>query len=146
MTTPDVPQTLHELLRLALDDFDIVTQQPDVKVEMGLWKRTSQDNVCHLCLAGAVMRNTFNIAQDVDGLSLDAFFTQPWVWAFTAIDHMRMGYVENALLFLKYDKITFDEKCKARKLDFDPTSYYRNPAKWRTEMEKLYLDLKADNL
>jgi hypothetical protein len=143
---PDVPKTLHELLRLALDDFDIVTKQSDVKVDMSTWKYTNKDNVCLLCFAGSVMRNTFKMEENINSSLFDVFFTKPWVMAFFAIDSMRKGHVKSALSFFKMHEITFDEKLKAEKLDFDSTYYHNDPAIWRDEMENLYEKLKEAEL
>jgi hypothetical protein len=92
------------------------------------------------------MRNTFKLEEDVDVLVPNEPFTKPWVMAFFAIDNMRAGHIESALSFFKMHGITFNEKLKAEKLNFDPTYYHNDPAKWRDEMENLYEKLKEAEL
>ena len=56
-----LPNTLHELLSLALKDLKKCEKDDDYKIEMSVWHEPNQGTnigVCEVCLAGAVMAKT----------------------------------------------------------------------------------------
>lgn len=52
--------TLHELLALAIEDFEAIRKNLNYKINMAFWHYRS-DNCCYVCMAGSVMANKFNV-------------------------------------------------------------------------------------
>lgn len=70
MTKP--PETLHELLALALADYDIVSQQPGYAINMNSWHTPKdKERTCHVCLAGCVIARTLQYDKDTCAEFLD---------------------------------------------------------------------------
>ena len=60
-----LPDTLHELLDVALKDIDEVYKDPGYEVDMGRWHQTGADGVCYVCFAGAVIAKTLKVDKSV---------------------------------------------------------------------------------
>lgn len=56
----ELPSTLHELLRVALDDMRKCMNSGDYVLDMDVWHSVEMDTDgrCHVCMAGAVMAQT----------------------------------------------------------------------------------------
>jgi len=107
MSMDDV-ETLHELLRLAIDDLKLCYADPDVEVGMDEWLAyDAVKNVCEVCLAGALVLKGTHMASAVPTAEAVAAGTawshqlidpgddvRPWM---RALDYIRMGQLGLAL-------------------------------------------------
>lgn len=63
-----LPDTLHGLMRVALDDLRLCAKDPCYKIHMGSWHRPRQDRngneACWVCMAGAIMAQTLQVPPD----------------------------------------------------------------------------------
>ena len=87
--------TLHELLALALDDFEKVLRDPRYAVQMGDYHMPDeQGRKCHVCLAGAVMAKSLG-ASPAERVSPHNFPEEVGE-RLDALDDLRMGEVLGA--------------------------------------------------
>ena len=106
MTEPiAVPEKLSDLIRLAIADGRKLYQErageylPDAYMFHEFGYDSQQDKkVCHVCLAGAVMAGTLH-ADTRDSLKPIDFDT-PWTKALHALDWVRQGLYDSALINL----------------------------------------------
>jgi hypothetical protein len=95
----ELPNTLHELLYIALCDLEKVEKDPRYRIEMEVWHNfNGLNNTCKVCLAGAVLAKTCDIPLESNSWEL---FDLPWRHL-RAIDWLRKGYINTAYLIL-YD-------------------------------------------
>ena len=83
-----LPDTLHELLSLALDDLEKVIKDDRYNVDMGTWHEPIEGK-CSVCLAGAVMAKTIKISEIQDTVPKD--LEEEIHLKLYAIDSLRMG-------------------------------------------------------
>ena len=106
MTEPiAVPEKLSDLIRLAIADGRKLYQErageyyPDAYVFHEVGYDSQQDKkVCHVCLAGAVMAGTLHT--DTRDSLIPSDFDKPWTKALYALDYVRLGLYDNALIAL----------------------------------------------
>ena len=55
---PDKPS---ELIRLALGDLKKIESKPNYSVDMDVWVEPGRDDICRVCLAGAVLVERYDI-------------------------------------------------------------------------------------
>jgi hypothetical protein len=84
---------LSELIRIAVRDCQVCEADPNYKLNMGVWKVT-KDDVCEVCMAGAVLAKTLCFEDDVRSLGLRL---EPVAAALSAIDSVRIGDIWAAL-------------------------------------------------
>lgn len=68
MNLRSLPDKLHELLEVALNDLILCEQDPTYSVNMGWWHEKDpyvNPDVCLVCLAGTVIAKTLNVHPDV---------------------------------------------------------------------------------
>lgn len=71
MTT--LPKKKSELLRLAVNDVLRCKEEPGKYIlDMGTWYRKDGIELCHVCMAGAVMAQTLKMDPIIEQCSLDA--------------------------------------------------------------------------
>lgn len=58
-----LPKNILELTKLAIADLEKVEKDPNYRVDMGEWHTPSGD-ICLVCLAGAVMSQTFEMSPE----------------------------------------------------------------------------------
>ena len=56
-----LPKKPSVLLRLALKDLEVCRNSPDYTISMGHWYYKDADDLCSVCLAGAVMSQTLGL-------------------------------------------------------------------------------------
>ncbi len=139
-----LPDKVHELLRVALDDLDEVKKLPNVKADMRHWVMPCDDGTCHVCLAGAVMLNSLDCPiPKADGYSPLNMIqnNQGLIDKLYALDDLRSGYLFGALSCLNLpgvyrgDVANFFDR-------FEVTPHSENEEIWRQDMEQMYLKLK----
>lgn len=117
------PETLHELLALALADYDIISQRPDYVIDMSRWHSPRiKGRICHVCLAGCVIANTLQYTKDMHVNPNDV--DEMWAEALEYLDDLRTGVIP--LIWKRF-----------------PVRQYPNP-NWRSDMQHLleYLQLQ----
>jgi len=61
-----LPSKLGDLIRLAIKDLEACESTPGYLIEMAEWHTYVPDeDICYVCLAGAVMANTLKVPRDV---------------------------------------------------------------------------------
>jgi hypothetical protein len=90
---------LWEILEIALEDLKTVEESENYVVNMGFWQRPasrSDSEKCEVCLAGAVMANTYKISPNFFvGYESGNFGSKDWI-KFTALDYLRIGFITSA--------------------------------------------------
>lgn len=81
--------TLHELLALALDDFEIILKDDRYQINMNVWYLAMPKQKCAVCLAGAVIANRFG--------GDDTYVIDPRLYA---LDMLRKGDVNSACVYI----------------------------------------------
>ena len=122
MTKP--PETLHELLALALADYDIISQRPGYVIDMMSWHAPKdKERTCHVCLAGCVIARTLQYDKDICAIPDD--FDENWAEALEYLDDLRLGIIP--LIWKRF-----------------PVRQHPNP-NWRSDMQHLleYLQLRG---
>lgn len=92
---PDLPS---QLIRLALKDLDATLKDPRYIVDMEIWHVPSHNDICHVCLAGAVMAKSLN--QPPDYATNPSIFDLDTGQKLHALDFFRTGSVLTALELL----------------------------------------------
>ena len=135
-----LPDTLHELLELALHDFDLVLEDPAYRISMGTWHDLPPAaGTCYVCLAGAVMAKSMGLPRELrgsaylDGSPLDVHRK------LVALDHLRTGDVGKALFRMSGSNLRGEP-------DFAVTDWDTDHAQWRADMDDLLVYLKEKNL
>ncbi len=84
---PDEPSAL---IRLAINDLEVIEKLPQYTIDMGYWHQAANGNQCAVCLAGAVMARTlktpfreYNTPLDFKDLDVQN--------KLAALDHFRCG-------------------------------------------------------
>jgi hypothetical protein len=134
-----LPNTLWELLEVALNDLAAVEQDPHYEVHMGVWHDggIAAPGACGVCLAGAVMAKRLHISPSV-------FITPSHFDASTlrdkllSIDYLREGLVPAAAESL-YGTALVPGLPKSRVTP----SYHNLYEDWYAAMHKLLAELKT---
>ena len=94
-----LPETLHELLKVALDDLESISEKEEYKVNMREWHEGGWDSFkCAVCLAGSVMARLIDYDSKTD--------LEPWNFKnslrekFCAIDQLRTFDLKGAFSWL----------------------------------------------
>lgn len=100
-----LPDTLHELLSAALDDLAAVADTPGYAVDMANWHAYYPvDEICVVCLAGAVMVRRLDADRQTDLAPCD--FSAQDRPKLMALDQARSGDWDDALTTF-YDRLIF---------------------------------------
>ena len=130
-----------ELIRHALKDLEKCEEQGDIIDMENLWYEVNEDNNCMLCLAGAVMKNTFKvILKDKFKDCYPSNFNFNNKNKLFALEAFRSGQIELGLTKMNIDFT--DVSIKNRKI----TRYTENPEKFKKDMYELAKDLKKISL
>lgn len=126
MTEP--PSKLHELLALALDDYDVISIDSRYRIYMGFWHLYDKNSkVCYVCLAGCVIARTFKFPHTLRADPLD--MQGQWTNALAYLNNLREGI--NPFTFFQMFTIS------------DHQAY---PEAWRTDMQHFLEYLQLENL
>lgn len=146
-----LPDTLHELLRVALDDLDKVAKMPGVKIDMSHWVTPTDTGLCFVCLAGAVMINKFSVLTNEpesvgpSDLNDRGICDQDTVDKLHALDDLRAGRVYCALTVLNRSSLFVGDVRKTFK-EFPITPFSIDKELWRRDIEEMYMKLKEFNV
>lgn len=136
---PPPPKTLWELATLGLKDLAKAEKAEGVVIDMSIWHEPRGD-FCHMCFSGAVMRGTCGV-KDSEYRHFGSF-SGPWRSAFTALDCLRCGDVNNAYATLYPRRSSRD----LSHLDRHITPYGYSPTAFKSDMRKLIADLKKEGI
>ncbi len=95
-TEPAPPDTLHELLGMALEDFKKVLKNPKYRVTMDIWyKFNAEEDICYVCLAGAFVSQRMKPkGNQINWHTISA----EWYHALEALNSVRACRVPDALI------------------------------------------------
>lgn len=97
----ELPRCLCGLLRRAVDDARLTEQTPGYKLEMSTWHEPN--GVCKVCMAGAVMTQTFQVPRGQWATPVSLFTSDTWERrALLAINDMRGAWFTRALSLISY--------------------------------------------
>lgn len=122
-----LPDTLHELLELALGD--LKKQEEDGHVDMGNWLYVN--DVCCACLAGSVMRFTLGIVPSRAGRYPDFI---PEANKLYALNSLRGGCVSSAMDYMYCVNVDFPS--------WNICSYHVSREQWHKDIRDLLAYLK----
>lgn len=129
----ELPKKPSALIRVAIQDLELCEKDPRYEINMSTW-HTPSNGLCFVCLAGATMSKTLEVAPDrYYATQSDAFVANEK--QLLALNEFRTGEVNVALRLLKL------ERPDAIPPYIDILPYQRNPADFKHDMYKL-----ADNL
>jgi len=150
-----LPDTLHELITVALQDEDKAFHSPLYLIRMNDWHVASRNSKsrCDVCLAGAVMAFSLKGPIELDLSPHDFGNHKRRPEKLEALDSIRTGEVWEALAtFYNRKTMKFATiKYICDKLNCDPegslklTTYSRNRKQWRKEMYSIRNQLKKHN-
>lgn len=132
------PQKLSELLEMALRDFEVCENSPEVTIDMTVWY---QD--CKVCLAGAVIyRNNLKI-EKFAGQNIP----DEGAKYLRAINYLRQGFVSIAQYCLNgtFVQGVLQEYPPSTVRAREIVSYHMNREKWWKQIRELLKDLKEAN-
>ena len=168
----ELPDTLHETLRLAVKDLELVEQDSDYIVDMTQWHepdpklprdhnyekgRLNKDAAgiqwdCKVCLAGSIMAKTFEVHPSLE-LRCGSF-PLPIANKLLAIDSIRKGSIGEALFFFygadEYKRmLDSDGRSALRQLTAStkvPHEYEHNKDKFKKDILEIADKLAQHNL
>ena len=135
-----LPDTLHELLDLALNDFDKVMEDDKYAVNMGGWHlRGYGKKKCRVCLAGSVMAKTLAVRRWHDAWPSD--YDNDTSRKLFAINDLRLGNLNDAYYYVYGEN-------PSKNLDKEANvSYFLNNAEnWRADMAAVLEILKREGI
>ena len=102
MKHPEPPSKPSELIRLALRDLRSVERSKKYSVNMHAWHQPLSDQVCEVCLAGAVMARSLKVPHNlgINPVELDTCLgvSAGWYAPLSALNDLRIGDLEQAAL------------------------------------------------
>lgn len=97
-----LPNTLHELLEVALQELEQVEKLPDHQVEMRSWYAVFNEgdkSVCQVCLAGAALRKLLPTQMSAVNIH-PGMLCDSLKWKLEALNALRHGHILSACLYL----------------------------------------------
>ena len=141
MAKSALPNLPSELITLALKDLVSCEADPDYEIDMTGWhtpwteSSESDDSVCLVCFAGAVIAKTFDSSPKEDYDHMDfGDINRPKL---IALDHFRQGFIDEGLDLFGYEKPIY----VGLGLDRGICRYDKSPARFRSDMILLAKDL-----
>ena len=137
---------LSDILEIAITDLHKIAGNAAYDINMGRWHsggkmatRDYQGDKCEVCLAGAVMANSFSIAYE---RSAEPYNFGEEKKKLYAVNDARRGFITDALRFLGVGIVTryYVNKFPDRAI----TSYGVSPAGFYSDMWKLIIDLRIE--
>lgn len=134
---PDLPS---ELLTLALDDLEVIRKDPKYRIFMLDWHLyLPQEDVCQVCLAGAVMANTLKIDRKRDAEPL--ILKHKYIDKLIALDNFREGEVHSA-----FESLDIEEYPEDMDWIIDVPQYHIDPEGFISTLRALAQQLKERGL
>lgn len=143
-----LPNTLHELLRVAIDDLKKCMAKPEkFQIDMGIWVDGGRSSkICFVCLAGAALVQTCQADYASRFLDIDdAIAANPTLARkLRAINALRSGHVKAAWHMLNTrHRWSPDGHYPDVAPVYRPVAWFdSNPERFVAEMEDLYQILK----
>lgn len=110
-----LPNKLHELLALALEDRKKVSEDPRYKIDDDIYHEP-RGNICHVNLSGCVMAKTLG-ADITQTLTDDDFDDSDTKNKLYVIDYLRTGSWRIALFFINIENYTLTKQQITEALD-----------------------------
>ena len=147
-----LPNTLHELLDLALNDLEKSEKSGDI-IEMATWYKNINlfglYKYCEVCMAGAVMKNYLNNKNSI----LSIFKRGPSYYDLDTENKLRIiNYLRLGRLLLSgqlFYEFRFNEMIKQKDIqhiDWDITPYEADKDQFKTDIKELINYLKEKNI
>lgn len=95
--------TLHELLALAIGDFEQVLADDRYSIDMSVW-HVPDEGLCHVCLAGSMIAS--RLSAEPDDTWLPECFPKPIAWRLATLNQLRVGATAEATAALKEAGVT----------------------------------------
>jgi len=140
-TTSKLPDTPSALIRVALADLKKCEAMPGYRIDMTTFHTPTSNDVCLVCLAGAVMAQTLGVMKG--GYSTPAHCPEE-LEKLIALDCFRVGDVEMGLCELGIEAPQDLLELWRGELEF--TDYHDDPAQFHQDMEALAKELEAHGL
>lgn len=137
---------LSTLLEVALGDLKKQEKAKNVVIDMGTWCRKDKDGVCHVCLAGSVMKGSLGLApRKYNGIEPHQLScgTEKRM---RALNYLRVGCVTSAYLSVHddYDDVAFENRVLS--MNREVRDYHENRLGWWEDMHTLLADLRKAKL
>jgi hypothetical protein len=137
-----LPNKVSELIMVAANDLVKCHENKAYEIDMRVYHspKIGNDNVCVVCLAGAVIASTFEVDSKEhtcpDDLYFDDEISENDLYKLDFLDSLRskIGIYDLEWLSLKSQEAV--EKI-IQKDDYQPYHYHKSPYIWRDEMTKL---------
>ena len=149
-----LPDTLHGLLRVGLDDLRLCEADPGYTVDMNHWHLPSKlmkPGTCLVCVAGAVMAKTLGVPPDwyaddtgrrhVKDKRRGEAWPEEVRYRSAALDCLREGDVVKAA-----QDLGLDYPLGLARLNRAVCPYEDDREVWWEDVEQLYIDLKREGL
>ena len=144
-----LPDTLHELLDLALNDFIQIKDNDEYEIDFNTWHSIRQrGGKCHVCLAGTVIANTFKVdrSEFIEMLS-DYFYDRSVIKKLQVLDRLAEYRILSAWRILHPGENIPDA---IRELDdyYEQFPFYFQETTdgWISDQRRLISDLKKEGL
>lgn len=131
-----LPNKPSQLLRLAMNDLEIIEKDPRYEIDMAEYHYRADGFTCLVCMAGAVMANTMKL--DYTKYAHPISFPDETRQKLFAINSLRCGDVVEALVILGL-KMKYG-------LCFKATDYHKDKEAFKFEMEFLIIALQEEGL
>ena len=111
-----LPNTLHELLNVAIDDMEYCLNSGRHSFLHSVWHRPAYmaDGVCQICVAGAVMSRTLGVNPDLN-FNPEMFDNSSVCHKLEALEYIRNGQFETAHAFMQFANTdTYNSQCHVK--------------------------------
>ena len=140
------PTKLSEAIRLALKDQLAVEKNPKIEIDMNTWHTALKGKPkCAVCFAGAVMHQQFNLT--LGSTMYPISFPLEWYNVFKALNAVREGYVDEALMCMGvHSQRKAAEIAATIKVSSPMPDYHISKTKFRKEMRSIAKQLEEKGL
>lgn len=135
------PAKLHQLLKIALDEYDLQLNNPNIHIDMRVWvERDDDDNTkCYACLAGLML------LKHAQGETLQDKITyaqsQLCNKVPVALDWLRSGHITRAIHSWGYPYEQYKDM-----INVAVARHSTDPARWRQDMNAVLFILQLHDL
>ena len=127
VSKPTLPDTLHELMLVAIDDLERAEETNGYKVSMGCWHEPLNGS-CHVCFAGSVIAFSLSTGRNEDKAPCD--FDCGIEHKLEALDYVRSGLVKDAAEGMG----TATTLLSTLPESLEVVDYHQDPVKFKTQM------------
>ena len=139
-TEVELPSVPSYLIELALGDLEKCEASPEYEIHMGIWHR-EDGPVCKVCLAGAVMAQTFRLERSREVVDVEDYFDQTTADHLEALDDFRTGFIEDGC-----DTLGCYGDLPEELREWPTPDYGHDPAGFKSSMRELASRLRAVGL